>query len=151
MVHHNPNPSSEETLEELRRVVTALPSMPKNIVDDTRHEKVLSYVSAFIAQRDPVLMQTMLYQWSIIDTFQVNTLSWQSLHHQRKCPVCTNGPFAFNNHRRVWLQIRTTVSAVWRYDSSAIFWNMIQLHRQRMAAEASMEFGTCWKLSTHLF
>ncbi|KAG0007122.1 BRCA1-associated ATM activator 1 [Modicella reniformis] len=70
MVHHNPNPSSEETLEELKRVVTALPKMPKNIVDDTRHEKVLSYVSAFIALRDPVLLQTMLVQWSILDIFQ---------------------------------------------------------------------------------
>lgn len=75
MVHHNPNPSSEETLEELRRVVTALPRMPKTIVDDTRHEKVLSYVSAFIAQKDPVLMQAMLVQWSILDVFQVPSQS----------------------------------------------------------------------------
>ncbi|KAF9180023.1 BRCA1-associated ATM activator 1 [Haplosporangium sp. Z 767] len=44
--------------------------MPKNIVDDTRHEKVLSYVSAFISQRDPVLMRTMMLEWAILDIFQ---------------------------------------------------------------------------------
>ncbi|KAI8596652.1 armadillo-type protein [Dissophora ornata] len=70
MVHLNPNANSEETLEELRKVVAALPRMPKNIVDDTRHEKVLSYVSAFIAQADPVLLQTMLNDWAILDIFQ---------------------------------------------------------------------------------
>ncbi|KAF8976827.1 BRCA1-associated ATM activator 1 [Entomortierella lignicola] len=70
MVHHNPNPNSEQTLEELKRVVLALPRMPKNIVDDTRHEKVLSYVSAFIAQEDPILTRTMVTEWSILDVFQ---------------------------------------------------------------------------------
>ncbi|KAI8360399.1 armadillo-type protein [Mortierella sp. GBAus27b] len=44
--------------------------MPKTIVDDTRHEKVLSYVSAFIAQKDPAVFQTMLIHWSILDVFQ---------------------------------------------------------------------------------
>lgn len=71
MVHHNPNPNSKQTLEELKRVVVALPRMPKNIVDDTRHEKVLSYVSAFIAQEDPALTKTMLDEWCILDIFQV--------------------------------------------------------------------------------
>ncbi|KAI1319926.1 BRCA1-associated ATM activator 1 [Mortierella claussenii] len=70
MVHSIPDPASEQTLEELHRVVMALPRMPKNIVDDTRHEKVLSYVSAFIAQGDPVLMNTMLVEWAILDIFQ---------------------------------------------------------------------------------
>ncbi|KAF9108723.1 BRCA1-associated ATM activator 1 [Mortierella sp. GBA35] len=67
---HVPSAYSEKTLEELRRVVVNLPTMPKNIVDDTRHEKVLSYVSAFIAQGDPKLMHTMLREWAILDIFQ---------------------------------------------------------------------------------
>ncbi|KAG0329114.1 hypothetical protein BG004_002398, partial [Podila humilis] len=58
MVHQDL--ASEGTLEELKRVVEALPRMPHNIVDDTRHEKVLSYVSAFIAQEDPALIHTMV-------------------------------------------------------------------------------------------
>lgn len=69
MVHQDP--ASEGTLEELRRVVEALPRMPRNIVDDTRHEKVLSYVSAFIAQEDPALYHTMLVDWGILDIFEV--------------------------------------------------------------------------------
>ncbi|KAF9327172.1 BRCA1-associated ATM activator 1 [Podila minutissima] len=68
MVHQDP--ASEGTLEELRRVVEALPRMPRNIVDDTRHEKVLSYVSAFIAQEDPALYHTMLVDWGILDIFE---------------------------------------------------------------------------------
>lgn len=64
--------TSEKTLDELRRVVVNLPTMPKNIVDDTRHEKVLSYVSAFIAQADPALMHTMLREWAILDILQVS-------------------------------------------------------------------------------
>ncbi|KAG0214486.1 BRCA1-associated ATM activator 1 [Mortierella sp. GBA30] len=39
MLHHSIDVNSTEALEELRRVVDALPTMPKNIVDDTRHEK----------------------------------------------------------------------------------------------------------------
>lgn len=113
MVHHNPNPSSEETLEELRKVVTALPRMPKTIVDDTRHEKVLSYVSAFVAQKDPVLMQTMLIQWSILDVFQVSSefmlLTKSSLPRQR---IHTHLLVLLALIRRAWLQIKTTVSAV---------------------------------------
>ncbi|KAF9897645.1 hypothetical protein BX616_005227, partial [Lobosporangium transversale] len=70
MVHSIPDPASGQTLEELHRVVVALPRMPKNIVDDTRHEKVLSYISAFIAQEDPVLIHTMLVDWAILDIFQ---------------------------------------------------------------------------------
>lgn len=69
MVHQDP--ASEGTLEELRRVVEALPRMPRNIVDDTRHEKVLSYVSAFIAQEDPALYHTMLVDWGILNIFEV--------------------------------------------------------------------------------
>ncbi|KAF9314308.1 BRCA1-associated ATM activator 1 [Podila horticola] len=68
MVHQDP--ASEGTLEELRRVVEALPRMPRNIVDDTRHEKVLSYVSAFIAQEDPALYHTMLVDWDILNIFE---------------------------------------------------------------------------------
>ncbi|KAF9408419.1 BRCA1-associated ATM activator 1 [Podila epigama] len=68
MVHQDP--ASEGTLEELRRVVLALPHMPHNIVDDTRHEKVLSYISAFIAQEDPALYHTMLMDWAILDIFE---------------------------------------------------------------------------------
>ncbi|KAF9208541.1 BRCA1-associated ATM activator 1 [Podila verticillata] len=68
MVHQDP--ASEGTLEELRRVVEALPRMPRNIVDDTRHEKVLSYVSAFIAQEDPALYHTMLIDWDILHIFE---------------------------------------------------------------------------------
>ncbi|KAG0056112.1 hypothetical protein BGZ83_006373 [Gryganskiella cystojenkinii] len=79
MVHNVPNANSEETLEELRRVVVTLPHMPKNIVDDTRHEKVLSYVSAFIAQADPQLMRTMLNDWVILDVLQVLTAACQFL------------------------------------------------------------------------
>ncbi|KAF9961074.1 BRCA1-associated ATM activator 1 [Mortierella alpina] len=69
-MHQGPDACSADTLEELRRVIEALPTMPKNIVDDARHEKVLSYVSAFIAQRDPTLMHTMLVEWDILGTFQ---------------------------------------------------------------------------------
>lgn len=72
MVHGIPNANSEKTLEELRRVVVTLPHMPKNIVDDARHEKVLSFVSAFIAQADQQLMQTMLKDWAILDVLQVS-------------------------------------------------------------------------------
>ncbi|KAG0030029.1 BRCA1-associated ATM activator 1 [Podila clonocystis] len=68
MVHQDP--ASEGTLDELRRVVEALPRMPRNIVDDTRHEKVLSYVSAFIAQEDPALYHTMLVDWGILNIFE---------------------------------------------------------------------------------
>jgi len=74
MVHGISNANSEKTLEELRRVVVTLPHMPKNIVDDTRHEKVLSYVSAFIAQADQHLMQTMLKDWAILDVLQASIL-----------------------------------------------------------------------------
>ncbi|KAF9585107.1 BRCA1-associated ATM activator 1 [Lunasporangiospora selenospora] len=66
MVHRQD--SSEKQLGDLRAVVAALPQMPRNIVDDTRHEKVLSYVSAFIAQGDPTLMATMLSDWGILNT-----------------------------------------------------------------------------------
>src|SRR5690349_2455839 len=72
---HVPSATSEKTLEELRRVVVNLPTMPKNIVDDTRHEKVLSYVSAFIAQADPALMHTMLHEWAILDILQVSPVA----------------------------------------------------------------------------
>ncbi|KAF9967129.1 BRCA1-associated ATM activator 1 [Mortierella alpina] len=79
MVQQGPDASSADTLEELRRVIEALPTMPKNIVDDARHEKVLSYVSAFIAQRDPALMHTMLIEWDVLGTFQVLTAACQFL------------------------------------------------------------------------
>ncbi|KAK3841953.1 MAG: hypothetical protein J3R72DRAFT_146177 [Linnemannia gamsii] len=67
---HVPSATSEKTLDELRRVVVNLPTMPKSIVDDTRHEKVLSYVSAFIAQGDSTLMHTMLHEWAFLDVLQ---------------------------------------------------------------------------------
>ncbi|KAF9909162.1 BRCA1-associated ATM activator 1 [Linnemannia zychae] len=78
-----PSATSEKTLDELRRVVVNLPTMPKNIVDDTRHEKVLSYVSAFIAQGDPKLMHTMLREWAILDILQACLDSGQD--HRVSC------------------------------------------------------------------
>lgn len=77
---HVQSATSEKTLDELRRVVVNLPTMPKNIVDDTRHEKVLSYVAAFIAQADPTLMQTMLREWAILDIFQVRLITMSCLY-----------------------------------------------------------------------
>ncbi|KAG0291064.1 BRCA1-associated ATM activator 1, partial [Dissophora globulifera] len=64
-----PHPAaSPDAIEALRRVVAALPTMPHTIVDDTRHEKVLSYVAAFIAHGDPRLLRRMLADWAILDT-----------------------------------------------------------------------------------
>ncbi|KAF9143504.1 BRCA1-associated ATM activator 1 [Mortierella sp. GBA39] len=80
---HVPSATSEKTLDELRRVVVNLPTMPKNIVDDTRHEKVLSYVSAFIAQADPALIHTMLREWAILDILQASLTQGQD--HRVSC------------------------------------------------------------------
>ncbi|KAF8945987.1 BRCA1-associated ATM activator 1 [Haplosporangium gracile] len=80
---HVPSATSEKTLDELRKVVVNLPTMPKNIVDDTRHEKVLSYVSAFIAQADPTLMHTMLREWAILDILQACLVQGQD--HRVSC------------------------------------------------------------------
>jgi hypothetical protein len=77
---HVQSATSEKTLDELRRVVINLPTMPKNIVDDTRHEKVLSYVSAFIAQADPALMFIMLRKWAILDILQVRLANMSYLY-----------------------------------------------------------------------
>jgi hypothetical protein len=84
---HAPSAASGKTLDELRRVVVNLPMMPKSIVDDTRHEKVLSYVSAFIAQGDPTLMHTMLCEWAILDIFQVRG---KDLFKPDRCKLVTH-------------------------------------------------------------
>ncbi|KAF9163936.1 hypothetical protein DFQ26_002008 [Actinomortierella ambigua] len=65
------------SLDDLKKVMLALPRMPKAIVDDTRHEKVLSYASAFISQSSPELYQTMLDQWHILSVLQECTAPGQ--------------------------------------------------------------------------
>ncbi|ORZ12186.1 hypothetical protein BCR41DRAFT_106255 [Lobosporangium transversale] len=123
MVHSIPDPASGQTLEELHRVVVALPRMPKNIVDDTRHEKVLSYISAFIAQEDPVLIHTMLVDWAILDIFQACLTSDQDyrvscvalrllgylLKHDPTpaTTISSSGSSNDNNIPNVWQQLET--------------------------------------------
>ncbi|KAF9109273.1 BRCA1-associated ATM activator 1 [Mortierella sp. AM989] len=147
MVHHNPNPNSKQTLEELKRVVVALPRMPKNIVDDTRHEKVLSYVSAFIAQEDPALTKTMLDEWCILDIFQaclapdqdyrVSCVALRLLGFLLKhdtTPIISNGT---NNTTGVWQLLET------RYPTILNF--MIE---NTMGEEALTRYS-CWFALEH--
>ncbi|KAG0225897.1 hypothetical protein BGW42_004051 [Actinomortierella wolfii] len=98
-------------LDDMKKVILALPRMPKAIVDDTRHEKVLSYTSAFISQSSPELYHTMLDQWQILKVLQDCTASDQD-HRvsgvaMRILGVLLEHDPSRNNEAAVWHQLET--------------------------------------------
>ncbi|KAF9573832.1 BRCA1-associated ATM activator 1 [Mortierella alpina] len=119
MVHQGPDASSADNLEELRRVIEALPTMPKNIVDDARHEKVLSYVSAFIAQRDHSLMHTMLIEWDILSTFQACACLAPAQDYRVSCVALRILGYCLqydtNSSPSVWKQLETVHPSILSY------------------------------------
>ncbi|KAF9408808.1 hypothetical protein BGZ76_005786 [Entomortierella beljakovae] len=99
--------------------------MPKNIVDDTRHEKVLSYVSAFITQEDPVLTRTMLMEWSILDIFQacltpdqdyrVSCVALRLLGYLLEHDITNSSGDGTSNDTSVWHMLETRYPTILSY------------------------------------
>ncbi|KAF9975506.1 hypothetical protein BGZ73_000858 [Actinomortierella ambigua] len=107
------------SLDDLKKVLLALPRMPKAIVDDTRHEKVLSYTSAFISQSSPELYQIMLSQWHILRVLQECTASDQD-HRvsgvaMRILGVLLEHDPTRNGNGAVWHQLETSYTSILDY------------------------------------
>ena len=56
-------------MEKLQKVVKSLPYMSKDIVDDTIHEKVLSYLSEYASQGPETVAK--FIEWNILDIIRV--------------------------------------------------------------------------------
>jgi len=56
-------------MEKLQNVVKSLPYMSRDIVDDTIHEKVLSYLSEYTSQGPETVAKFL--EWSVLDIIRV--------------------------------------------------------------------------------
>lgn len=56
-------------MEKLQNIVKSLPRMSKDIVDDTIHEKVLSYLSEYASQGPKTVVK--FIEWDILDIIRV--------------------------------------------------------------------------------
>jgi hypothetical protein len=56
-------------MEKLQDIVKSLPHMSKDIVDDTIHEKVLSYLSEYASQGPKTVAK--FIEWNILDIIRV--------------------------------------------------------------------------------
>ena len=56
-------------MEKLHKILTALPQMSKTLVDDTIHEKVLSYLSDYAAKGPNMI--SVFITWNVLDIIHV--------------------------------------------------------------------------------
>ncbi|CAG8561601.1 11515_t:CDS:10, partial [Racocetra persica] len=85
-------------MEKLHVVLNSLPQMSKDIVDDTIHEKVLSYLSEYASQ-GPVMVATFV-DWNVMEIIRACIIQ------ENRCNEIENGHEGTKDFRIISLSIR---------------------------------------------